>query len=70
MLSAGLRGETKSEVLTLLGCKDEDFLHKMCRALLANKELPLKVANKCLVDHKFEVVKEYNEFLKVSSCPT
>lgn len=65
MRAAGLRGETKSEFLALLGCEDEEAVHEMYSGLMANKELPLEIANN-LVNHGTEVVRKFKEFVKVS----
>lgn len=64
MLTAGLKGETKQEVLTLLGISDEAELHKMYAELIANKDLPLKIANKYLADHRVEVQPTFDKLLK------
>ena len=70
MLAAGLKGETKSEVLTLLGYKDEGALHEKYAGALANQNLPLKIGSKFLVNHEIKVLREYDDFLKVSPRPT
>lgn len=65
MLVAGLKGDTKDEVITFLGGKNEDTLHKLYTGLVANKDLPLKIANKYVVQDKITVLSGFNDLLKV-----
>ncbi|XP_003744266.1 putative serpin-Z12 [Galendromus occidentalis] len=64
MLAAGLKGDTKEELLQFLGCKNETALHEMYASVLANKDLPLKIANKYVAQDKVTVLKDFDEFLK------
>ena len=66
MLSAGLKGNTKREVLNLLGTLDENALHAMYTELLANEELPLKIANKYLAERNCIVHPQFDSLLRVS----
>lgn len=66
MVVAGLEGESKTEVLNLIKCPDEDTLHSVFEALLEDKQKPLEIANKCLIDKRFEVKDDARSFLQVS----
>lgn len=63
----GSTGDTKKEVLALLGCTDEAALHAMYSELIKNTELPLKIANKYLADDEFKVKQDFDKLLRVSS---
>jgi len=64
MLVAGLDGDTKKEVLNLLGFEKEETLHALNAELIANKDLPIKIANKYLSDHRVEVHEAFSALLK------
>ena len=66
MLSAGLRGDTKAELLNLLGSPDENKMHAMYTELLSTDGLPLKIANKYLADRNCVVHPQFDSVLRVS----
>ena len=68
MLTAGLRGETQTELLKLFGASDEDQLHSMYSALLSRKGLPLKIANKYLAAKNVRINPSFESLLKVTFC--
>ena len=69
MLSAGLGGDTKTELMQLLGTLDEDELHSTYSELVSNKELPLKIANKYLADRDFTIQQRFQSLLEVGPAP-
>lgn len=68
MLISGLKGETKTELLGVFGRLDENTLLAEYSDLLSEKDLPLKIANKCLTDKDCEIHQAFNDFLRVSPC--
>ena len=66
MLTAGLRGETQTELLQLFGATDENELHSMYSTLLSEKNLPLKLSNKYLATVSMRVQPRFESLLKVS----
>jgi len=64
MLVAGLDGDTKEEVLNLLGFDKEENIHAINAELIANKELPLKIANKYLAANDIEVHEAFSTLVK------
>lgn len=67
MLTAGLKGETKAELLNLFGTSDENAVHNFYGSLVANDSSPLKMANKYLADQDLEVQRDFGALLRVSS---
>ena len=65
MLSAGLKDDTKAEVLKILGTLNDEELHSMYGQLLSEKNLPLKIANKYLYHHECKIQTEFEALLKV-----
>ena len=68
MLTAGSRGKTQTELLQLFGATDENELHSMYSALLSEKNLPLKLANKYLATVKMRVHPKFKSLAKVGFC--
>ena len=71
MVSAGLRGESKTELMEFLYGRqisesEEETLHDVSKANLAS-HLPWKMAFRALVKDTFEVRKEAAELLEVST---
>lgn len=66
MLTAGLRGETKAELLELLGTSDESKLHSVYSDTLKEEDLPLKMANKYLAAEHIEIHQRFDSILRVS----
>ncbi|XP_022659097.1 leukocyte elastase inhibitor-like isoform X3 [Varroa destructor] len=64
MLVAGLKGDTKKEVLGFLGCANEDALHKMYSEITKDKNLPLKIANKYLAQHTCKVKENFEKLMR------
>ncbi|OQR66414.1 putative serpin-Z12-like [Tropilaelaps mercedesae] len=64
MLVAGLKGDTKKELLTLLDCADEATLHEMYSDFVKNKNLPIKIANKYLAQQDYKVKDDFDKLLK------
>lgn len=70
MLVAGLRGESKTEVLKLLKASDEESLHSAFEYLLADHLSPLKIANKILAREDLGFREDAKTFLKVAGIRT
>ena len=67
MLSAGLKGEAKEQIIFLFGGSfDEKPLHSMYTELLSIEDLPLKFANKYLYDQDCEINPEFEALLRVN----
>lgn len=66
MLTAGLRGEAKTELLQVFGAIDDNELHSMFSALLSKEGLPLKMANKYLAQKGLQICQPFESLLKVN----
>lgn len=66
MLTAGLRGGTKTELLKLFGTTNENKLHYVFCDILTRKDLPLKMANKCLAAQDIKIHQQFDFILRVS----
>lgn len=64
MLSAGLKGDTKKEVLSFVGSTDEAVLHKMYSDIIKNNELPFKIVNKYLAHDDCQVQAKFDNLLR------
>lgn len=62
MAVIGLRGNSKTELLTFMSVPHEVFLHRTLAERLAHKGAPTKIANRILVDRDC-VVRQTAEFL-------
>nr|ALC78838.1 serpin-1 [Dermanyssus gallinae] len=64
MLVAGVKGDTKKQLLDLLGFANEADLHAMYAELMKDKELPIKIANKYVVQNKLKIQKNFETLAK------
>ena len=69
MLAAGLKGNTKDELLNFVGCNDQDVVDSLYSGMVSNKDLPLKIANKYIAQDNIKVQEKFSNFLRVSYCP-
>jgi len=64
MLTGGLKGEAKTELLQFFGAVDDNELHSMYSALLSKKDSPMTVANKYLADERCEIHQQFESLMK------